>query len=182
MFGFFQELRGRNVLSAGVTVILGLLLILAPGGVISTILKVVGWGVLIVGVLMVLSCGSRGHVTDRRVSDSVVLGIAGVILFLLGLWIVRNPGNIVSIAVTIAGVLMLLHAINDIRFAVSAYRVQAVGWWSAALSGGVTLILALMILLNPFGTALSVIRIAGVCLLIDGAGDLLMANRMRDFF
>ena len=179
---FFQEMKRQNKTSAIVTAVIGLLLLLAPGGVVSTLLKLIGWALLIVGGFMILSCMWNGHKSHQAVGDSVVLAVVGLVIFLLGLWIVRSPGNVVSIVVTGVGLVMLLHAINDIGYAVNAYRVMAQGWWSAALSGGVTLILAVMILLNPFGTAMSVIRIAGICLLIDGIGDLLMASRMRGYF
>lgn len=179
---FLQDMKRQNRTSAIVTVVIGLLLLLAPGGVVSTILKLIGWALLIVGGFMILSCMWNGHRSHQAVGDSLALVVIGLVVFLLGLWIVRNPGNVVSIAVTGVGLVLLLHAINDIGYAVDARKVMAQGWLSAAISGGVTLILAVMILLNPFGTAMSVIRIAGICLLIDGIGDLLMANRMRGYF
>lgn len=182
MNGFYQQIKRQNTASAVATIVLGLLLLLAPGGVVTSLLRLVGWVMIIAGGLMLLSCMGRDNGSHQTLNDSFALIIPGGVLLLLGIWIVRSPGNLVSIALTCVGILLLLHAFGDIAHAVSARKVMAQGWWSAAVSGGITLIMALMILSNPFGTAMSVLRLAGICLLIDGAGDLLMARRMRGYF
>ncbi|MBQ3089244.1 MAG: DUF308 domain-containing protein [Oscillospiraceae bacterium] len=173
MNDFFREAGRSGRTGAIAALILGLILILAPGTAISLVLRLAGWLILAMGIFQLVSGVSLS-------SGGTIA--AGALVALLGFWVIRNPGNIVSSLVLVVGIVLLLHGVTDLRHAFAARQAGAMGWWSAALTGAVTLILALMLILNPFGTAKSVIRLAGVCLLVDGGGELLMMNRMRGYF
>ena len=82
----------------------------------------------------------------------------------------------------VVGILMLIHAISDLQYTVNAYQAGAANWWTGALSGGVTLILALLILFRPVGSVMTLASFAGICLVVDGVSDLLMIHRIGDYF
>lgn len=182
MNGFFGERKVRNLTDAVITLILGLLLLLVPSTMLSLLVKVLGWIMVIVGVLFAASGIYNGVKMGWTGTDNIGNTILGVGLILFGTWIKRHPGNVISMVATVVGIIMLLHAINGLRYAVAAYKVNAQGWWSAAISGGLTLILAIVVLLNPFGTTASLVRVGGICLLVDGLSSLFMSYEMKDFF
>lgn len=174
---FFRELKRQSLLGAIVTILLGLFLIFAPGGLLSLVLMVLGWVLLLFGIVTIIS-----FVLNRSVTMGYGQLISGVIQLIVGLWVVRNPGGLVSLAATVVGIMMLVHALSDLQYTMSAYRAGAERWWTGAISGGLTLVLALLVLFRPIGSAMAVVSFAGLCLVIDGISDLLMIHRLGDYF
>lgn len=177
MLNFFRELRRQSLLNAAVTIVLGLILIFAPGGMIALVLGLIGWILVITGILSIIS-----FVVNRHSYPSYGQLIFGLIRLFFGLWIVRNPSGVVSLVATIVGIIMLIHACTDLQYTVNAYQAGAANWGMAAISGGLTLILALIVFFNPFGSVVTLVTFAGVCLVLDGISDLLMVHRMGDTF
>ena len=172
---FFRELRHQTAMSALVSVILGLVLIFAPQTMIAGVLGIVGWVLAAMGVFSLV-----GVLLYNREDMGALL--LGVVQLLLGGWIIRHPYQLTAIAAYIVAGLVLIHAVRDIQYAVDAHRAGAANWMTAAVSGGLTLILALLVLVNPVGSAMSLISFGGVCLLIDGISDLVMLHRLDKLF
>ena len=177
MGSIFRQFRNQSVLGAILTIVLGFILLANPGTVLSLILRILGWVLLLLGAGGVIS-----FFLNRASYPSYGLLITGAVEFLLGLWVVRHPGSMVSLVGTLVGVLMLVHAVMDLQYVYDAWSAGAANWWSAAISGGLTLVLALIVLFNPWGSASSILSLAGVCLIVDGACDLLMLHRLGDLF
>lgn len=177
MLNFFRELKRQSLMAAIVTILLGVLLMFAPGGLLALVLTILGWVLMILGAVTIFS-----FVLNREMNFGYGQLITGLIQLIFGLWVVRNPGGMVSLAATIVGILMLIHALSDLQYTVSAYRAGAERWWTGAISGGVTLVLALLVLFRPLGSAMTVVSFAGLCLVIDGICDLIMIRRLGDYF
>lgn len=158
------------------TIVLGALMVFVPGSLLSIVLAVLGWVLLLTGI---------GSIAAFALNRQLEIGygrlISGIIQVLFGLWVIRNPGGLVSLAATIVGILLLIHALTDLQYTFSAYRAGADKWWTAALSGGITLVLALLVLFRPISSAITVASFAGICLIVDGVCDLLMLRRMGDY-
>lgn len=174
---FFREFKRQSLLGAILTIVLGLFLMFAPGSLLALVLMVLGWVLLLFGIVTIIS-----FVLNRSVTVGYGRLISGVIQLLVGLWVVRNPGGLVSLAATVVGVVLLVHALSDLQYTWSAYQAGAERWWTGAISGGLTLVLALLVLLRPMGSAMAVVSFAGICLVIDGISDLLMIRRLGDYF
>ena len=177
MLNFFRELKRQSLVAAIVTILLGVLLMFAPGGLLTLVLTILGWVLMILGGVTIFS-----FVLNRDMNLGYGQLITGLIQLIFGLGVVRNPGGMVSLAATIVGILMLIHALSDLQYTVSAYRAGAERWWTGAISGGITLVLALLVLFRPIGSAMTVVSFAGLCLVIDGVCDLLMIRRLGDYF
>ena len=172
IFEFFRETKRQTALSAALTIVLGLVLLLAPSGMIATVLGLVGWLLAFTGVLMVLGTLLGGT------GDFGALAL-GVIQVVAGGWVIRHPYQLTALAAWVVGALVLIHAVHDLRYAVAARRVEAANWWTAALSGGVTLLLAVLVLLNPLGSVMSLVSFGGICLIVDGVSDLVLVSRLN---
>lgn len=173
MLNFLKELKRQSVLSAIVTILLGLILILAPNGMIALVLGLIGWVLIVTGAISLIS-----FVVNRTVYSDYGQLILGVVQLLFGGWIVRNPSGIVALTANIVGIIVLIHAVKDLQYAFEAHRVGAANWWLAAVTGGVTLLLSLAVLLNPVRSAVTLVTFAGVCLIVDGVSDLLVLRRL----
>lgn len=177
MMNFFRELKRQSLTASIVTIVLGIILMVAPGGLLALVLGLLGWVLLLTGIGSIVS-----FVLNREVQLGYGRLLAGIIQLLFGLWVIRNPSGLVSLTATVVGVLMLVHALSDLQYTVSAYRAGAERWWTGAISGGITLVLALLLLFWPMGSVMTVASFAGICLVIDGVCDLLMIHRLGDYF
>lgn len=177
MMNFFRQWKRQSIWGAVITIVLGLFLMFAPGGLLGLVLSVLGWVLLLTGIGSII-----GFIFNRGLAVGYSQLIYGIIQVIFGLWVVRNPGGLVSLAASVVGILMLIHAVSDLQYTVSAYRAGAAKWWTGAISGGITLILALLLLFRPLSSAMTVVSFAGICLVVDGIGDLLMIHRIGDYF
>ncbi|MCC8182486.1 MAG: DUF308 domain-containing protein [Clostridiales bacterium] len=177
MGNFFKGLKHQSVLSAVVTILLGLLLIFLPESTLAVVLGILGWVLVILGV-----CSIVTFISNRSVAVSYGQLIFGVVELILGLWIARNPGGMVSFITTIAGIWVLVHAGQNLQFAYSAHRAGAAGWGTALVTGILTLVVAFVVLLNPWSSVVTLMVFAGVCLVIDGVADLVTVARLGEYF
>lgn len=169
---FIRERKHQTAVGAVLTILLGLVLFFAPTSMVSAVLGLAGWLLALSGLVLV-----AGFLLTAGGGDIGAL-VLGLIQVLAGGWIIRHPYQITALAAYIVGVLVLIHAIHDLRYAVAARRVEAANWWTAALSGGLTLLLAVLVLVNPLGSVMSLISFGGICLMVDGASDLFMLARL----
>lgn len=177
MLNFFRQWKRQSFWGAIATIVLGVILMFAPGSLLGLVLGVLGWVLLLAGIGSIIA-----FIFQRSLTIGYSQLIYGVIQLIFGLWIVRNPSGLVSLAASVVGILMLIHAISDLQYTVNAYQAGAANWWTGALSGGVTLILALLILFRPVGSVMTLASFAGICLVVDGVSDLLMIHRIGDYF
>jgi uncharacterized membrane protein HdeD (DUF308 family) len=87
-----------------------------------------------------------------------------------------RPGFLMSLVGIVLGFIMLLHGVHDIQ---NAREAKALGYDHrlSLVVGIVTGIMGLVIMINPFSTATTLLRVAGLFLLLDGLGDVLMVYR-----
>ena len=170
-FDFIRERKRQTALGAVLTIVLGLILLFSPSGMIATVLGLVGWLLAFTGMLTVLGVLLSG------IGDLGGL-ILGALQVLCGGWMIRHPYQLTALAAYVVGALVLIHAVHDLRYAVAARRVDAANWWTAALSGGLTLLLAVLVLVNPLGSVMSLVSFGGICLIVDGVSDLFLVARL----
>lgn len=176
MFDFFRELKKQTALGAVITIVLGLVLILLQSWTLKALLSFMGWVLVVIGALSVWF-----FVVNRDVSLDLGLIVIGIVELIAGLWVVRHPYGTIKLLATAIGILVLVHALRDLQYAFDAFRANAQNWWVAIVTGGITLVLALVILIRPFSLINKMLIFAGVCLIIDGLSDLLVVRQLDNF-
>lgn len=171
MFDLLRKIRFNFVLTAVLTIVLGIMLIVAPGTAVRTIFTVVGWLLLISGAASLLTAlFSKGQPVGQ---GDLVLGLIQVAT---GLVVLLRPGFLMSLVGIVVGFVLLIHGIHDIQ---NARESKALGYsWKFAIGAGIlTVLMGIVVMVNPFSTAATLLRLAGIFLLVDGVGDLLMVWR-----
>jgi uncharacterized membrane protein HdeD (DUF308 family) len=102
--------------------------------------------------------------------------VLGLIQVATGLVVLMRPGFLLSLAGIVLGFILLLHGVHDIQ---NAREAKAMGYEYrlSLVVGIVTVVMGLVVMINPFSTAETLLRFAGLFLLLDGLGDLLMVYR-----
>ena len=173
---FFGRVRWGTFVSSLLTIIVGILLVALPESS-SRILCV------IVGVLFLLGgiFGIAGYFV-RRISDMSDF-VLGFVQIALALWLFIAPGSALKVLMVVFGVLLLLRSFAGAGHAMKSYRHNAKYWWTGLIVSLLTLVLAIIVLCNPFETLRVLMIVAGIAFIYDGAADMFVmfrtANEMK---
>ena len=154
MYQFLKNLKMNYVVSAIVCIVFGLTLVIWPD--ISS--KVVCIGV---GIVLLLS-GIANLITyfgekDRNLMTQISL-IAGIILAVLGGWIILNPQILIMVIPVVMGVIVAVHGVHNLLQALELFKNEYSKWWVALLLGAVTVGLGVLLIFNPFVILASTIK------------------------
>ena len=139
-----------------VLIVLGLVLLFCPDTASALISKVVGWGLLMAGIVVAVAM-----VVDSDWSVSKILTI--LVLVGLGRWLMSHPLAWAAWGGRIIGLLLLLRGIRDFT--------QSVLTQGKVLSI-LTAVLGLVLILMPMTASRMVFSLCGVVILAVGGGML----------
>ena len=152
-----SKIKTIQILQAAGYVLLGLFLVLHPDTSVKAICYGCGVCAAAYGLLHVLQC---------RKGESKGELILGVVFIALGIFCLLTPQTVVSFLPFLLGVVLLLDGISKIQRALDLRVLDAT-------MGILLLILGVMLLFNPFGAVKMTMVFFGICLIADGALDLL---------
>jgi uncharacterized membrane protein HdeD (DUF308 family) len=143
--------------------LLSLLLIINPEGLLSFVVNFFGIIIILDGIIHIVSYFATSS-EFRAFSFELVQGILGTIL---GFVIIFNPQIIISFLPFIIGAWIIVEGIIRFQFAFNTKGTEEKGWGILLLLSILTIILGFVIIFNPFGTAVTVTKIAGIILFIS---------------
>ena len=155
MRDFLKQIQANALLSAALYTLLGLVLTIC--GVIN--------------ILVFLS-----H-RDGTLYAGFLL-ITGIILAVVGIWLMARPTLVTVIIPRIIGLLVCVHGFRDIRDTLSLKKSGSSRWTAALLLGAVTLVLGAILVLAPFEAFTTVVRLIGAFLIYDGISDIWITTQV----
>lgn len=162
--------------------ILGVVLLFWPGLSTKAICMAVGGGLAIYGVFRIIWYFRSDKYNGLLRQDLTV----GLVSFLLGLFLLWKPQMLASFLPVLFGVMLLVGAAGKLQMSLDFHRMGFAGWGWALAGAAVTAVLGGVLLLNPFESALFLVRFIGASLALDGAGSLVfgvMRNKTaKDFY
>lgn len=159
------------VLLQGIGAILvGILLLTAPGATVTFLVQVLGWYWLISGVLSIVSI----FVSSRLWGWKLFAGVLGVIA---GFLIVSHPlWSAALVPTTLTLILGIYGFIAGLVLLVGAAR--GGGWGMAAL-GALAFLLGIALIVSPFVSTLAIIIVGGILSIVGGIAALVNAFDLR---
>jgi len=151
-------------------IILGLLLLSAPGMTTMVLIQFLGIYLLIIGVFNLV-----GIFLDRsRWGWKLFVGIAGI---LGGILVIQHPlWSTVLIPATLVVILGMLALIAGIVGLIAAFQG---GGWGAGILGALSLLIGLALLGSPFLGAVALPLAIGLLALVGGIAAIVQAFRMK---
>src|SRR5919108_4835401 len=152
-------------------ILLGVMLLTAPGATLLVLITFLGFYWLVMGVLALVRV-----FVDRSVPWiwSLLVGVAGI---LAGIFVLRHPLlaalTVPTALVIILGVLGLVMGVFEI---IGGMTGAGVG---SFILGGINVLVGLLLLSYPVAAALAVPLAFGVLLLVQGVGLIIWAFRVR---
>jgi uncharacterized membrane protein HdeD (DUF308 family) len=152
-------------------ILIGLMLITEPGATLVALTTVLGFYWLITGVLALV------QVFVDRATPWIWSLLAGLVGILAGLFVLRHP---LVAALTVPTVLVIILGIQGLVIG----AVQIIGGFKGGgigpfILGAINVLVGILLLGSPVAAALAVPLVFGVLLLIQGAGLMILAFRVR---
>lgn len=159
-----SKAKNANLIVAGATVLLGVILVLCPGSSIGLVCRVMGVGALILGAAKLI-----GYYSDDRYRLAFQFDLAlGIFSLILGAVLILRPDKIISLAHIIIGVYILIEGVFKVQTAIDAKRFGMNKWWALMAGAAASVIAGLILVFFPFTAAKTVVRVIGAALILEG--------------
>jgi uncharacterized membrane protein HdeD (DUF308 family) len=166
---FLKRSRSNVILTALLTILLGVMMAAKPELTTSALCWVAGLVVLACGLCSIVAY-IRGVKRNFWEFDLLV----GLVEAALGIWILVKPTAILQFLSILVGIFVLVHGAWDLQNALDLRRYCYKDWWLLLILALGTLAFGLVVLFNPFSTFQVLTIFAGFCLIFDGVSDLII--------
>ncbi|MCD7812966.1 MAG: DUF308 domain-containing protein [Lachnospiraceae bacterium] len=171
----FKKIRVNMTVNAFLTMLVGILFVLNPGGTGSTIALIAGIAILLSGIVDIIR-----YISDREygflMSGSL---FGGVIKCVLGLFAVTHTGTIITLLTYILSVFVIIGGVNCLESSLQLKKARVSAWGVNMVLSAVILVAGIFMLFFPFDAASTAIMIVGVILIADGLNELLTSWRLK---
>ncbi len=168
MKSVIQDMKHNYFINAVIMVILGIVLVIWPHILGVMLCYLLGGALIVMGVFQLISF-LRG---ERLGFYNKFVMMMGIVLVLLGIWICAQPRIVLSIIPVVVGIIVLIHGLMDIQYTLDIKKAGSEKWWIALIAAVLTLIVGLLLVLNPFTVYEITMVLVGVAMLYDGGSDL----------
>lgn len=174
MYDFLKKIKTNAFITAVLYAALGLVLLIWPALSTNVLCTALGLVLVLCGVVdMFVFLGNR----DGSLYAGFHL-VLGIILTAVGVWLMARPTLVAVILPRIIGVLICIHGASDLGSAVTLRKNGYSRWTTVLVLGLVTLALGAVLVVSPFETFTTVVRLIGLFLLYDGVSDLWITSRV----
>lgn len=167
-----KTMRMDVTMSALLSVIIGVLLVVCPAQVIVVFAR-------IIAVILMVSGGAFCVMSLMQTIRSVFGLLVGGIVCLIGLWIFVSPTTVAQIVPIGIGVLLVVHGIQDFSMAVEIKKNGGDYWWATLLAAAVNIIFGIVCVCNAFGLVELVLTVVGLMMIYDGVSDLFIVHKVN---
>jgi uncharacterized membrane protein HdeD (DUF308 family) len=164
-----------SLLARGIAaVIFGMLALFWPDRVLEVLVTILGIFVLVVGIVFtVAALISRGP--DRHWIRQLIPGIIGIVV---GIITIAWPAATTVLLIYLIAVWALIHGIGEIHTAMRL-RKDVAGEWMPIVIGIASVVIGVILLLQPLMAGAMIMWLVGLFILILGILWLIMAFRAR---
>lgn len=160
----YQRLKNSYIVIAVAYVVFGLSLLIKPEMSTNIICFAVGALCLIYSIATLI----KYFIGDKKRYYVEPNFILPVLMLVFGLVIIFKPGIIISILPVVVGIVMVVSGVIKLQDSFNLKKYAFPRWWVVLMFAFVSIVLGIVILINPFGTGLLFTRIVGLFFTIDG--------------
>jgi uncharacterized membrane protein HdeD (DUF308 family) len=171
---FLRKIKANVVVSSLLCAALGVVLLVYPGDSMRVVGIAVGVVLILTGIVKVFD-----FLINRDGTLYLQLNlIFGIVLAVVGVWIITQPEKVMSIIPIIIGIIITIHGISKLRQAIELCQDHYEKWWVALLLGILTAGLGILLIFRPFEALETVVQVIGAFLIYDGVSNLWIASRV----
>lgn len=162
---FFVKLKNLSIITIVAGFAIGILLLLQPGETVQLVSMLCGITVIILGAGAWISYFSK--------FKSTILAILGTLAIISGIILCVKYKSIISVVLFLFGVFILVSGVVDFASAIDAKRNDLKSWIISLIMSVATIILGLLVIVNPFDSMLVITRLLGAGLIVYAVMDLI---------
>jgi uncharacterized membrane protein HdeD (DUF308 family) len=163
------------VLRGALAVLFGLLTLIWPGVTVLVLVALFGAYALVDGVIALVTAVVGGRENRSQRVWQIVEGVAGI---LIGIMTFAWPGVTTLVLLWLIAFWALVTGILEIVAAIRLRR-EIQGEWMLILSGALSVVFGLLLIVWPAAGALTVVTLIGIYALIFGAALVMLGLRLR---
>ena len=167
---FIKRAKVAYISACAAIAVIGLILIIFPEISMLAVCYMLGISAIVFGIVKITGYSSDPYGLAFQFDFAF-----GVIAILLGLIVILHPGNVMALVPVIMGIYFMIDGIMKIQTAVDAKRFGVNGWWLILVSAIVTGAVGILLLINPFESAVALTVLLGITLLADGLSNIWIA-------
>lgn len=169
LFGKTFRLSWSELAVGIATSVLGLVLIICPGLASSVVFNAIGVVAIIIGIVHLV----RYFMLDAKLAMASNGMFVGLMWLVGGILLIVLKNFLLSLLPFFFGLMLLIGGIGKLQYTLNFKRMGATRWYLELVGTILSIAFGIIILVNPFSTALLLMRIIGIALLIEGIQDLI---------
>ena len=169
-----KRLKTNIVVSAMLCIVLGIVLVAWPDLSMRIVCTAIG-AVLLIGGGVRLAVYFTAK--DGSIYSQMNL-ITGIILAVVGVWILLQPDKVLAIIPIIVGIVIVMHGVNNLQQAVTLCKEKYDKWWVALILGLLTVGFGVLLICRPFEALDTAVMMIGIFLIYDGISDIWIVSRI----
>lgn len=169
MLEYLEKYERNSILGSLLIVIVSILLIAKPTAILTTVILILGIIAILDGLIHIISYIK----TSKEIRSFSQELFEGFIEVIAGICLITFKDVFISMVPIIIGIWIILKSILKFQLALNLKNAEQQNWMSLLIVAIITLILGIIIIANPFKTAVTVTVISGVFLLITAISDLI---------
>ena len=166
----WNKIKTNWIISAIVTGLIGLVLLLFPSSTLTSICYCIGGLTIAMGVIRVVRYFQQEHLYPYFFQSDLVIGLVTIGL---GLFMITSPITVMTLLPYLFGILLVGCGIGNILRSVDAKKNGFTKWGFLLGMAILSVAAGAVILSNPFGAIETVVAVTGGCLIYESVADLL---------
>lgn len=162
-----KEMKWNMVLSAALYMVLGLVLLIFPATTAHTICYLIAGIAIVIGLVNLVVYFNRNITRNYYRNDFV----AGLMLMVLGIFVIYKVDLVIALVPFIIGLCIIVSGLFKLQ---GALDVQRMGGNAVLILGlaVVNVVIGILMVINPFESAMLLYRLLGAGLLFSGLTDM----------
>ena len=148
-------------------ILLGIFLLLKPETTISLISYLLGLFVGIIGI-----SGIVKHFKNKNQTFNLDLSY-GIICLIISMILIFNTKALASIIPSIIGIFIIINSTMKIQYTMLFKKQSNTIWISTLVLSIITLLCGIILIFNPFGSAIVVTKLIGIFIIVYSISDLI---------
>lgn len=156
-----KEIKGIFV--SLLLIVLGVFLIIKPDEILKTLIQVMG--------IILLLCGAIDFMSYFKMSDEEKLFnygiIKGILELCIGILFIFKFAALVDIFSIIIGLIIIFINLFKLQLSLNLKQIENTNWFIGVIISTISLILGIVIILDPFGTTKLLVIASGIIICIS---------------
>ena len=166
-----KKLKWNLIVMSVLYLALGIFLLMVPGTALNVVCYALG-GVVLLGAVIQLV---RYFLVERGIFQSQLTLISGLVCLALGGFLILRSDIVVRILPIVFGLFVIFDSLGRIQNALDLRRCEYPSWKGFLLLPVLSVVLGVVLIVNPFGAMETLVMAIGIILIVEGAINLLSA-------